>query len=84
MELTEARKAWVVPWKLQVMPLGMDLPVISLTVSTACPSETPPLRLKEMVTETCWPEWLICSGPTPSVMFTNAFIGTNWPWEERT
>ena len=83
--MTEAWKAWAVPWKLVVSVAGIRSSRSTLRISfTASPSATPGLRLKEMVTAGSWPRWLTVSGPTVRVSLATAFRGTSLPELERT
>src|SRR2546422_4646420 len=79
-----AWKACAVPWNL-VVTLGGRMPApASFTSLTASPSETPGLRLNEIVTAGSWPRWLTDSGPTVALRLATAFSGTSAPDDERT
>ena len=45
--------------------------------------ETPGFRLKLIVSDGSWPEWLIASGPTSSRSVMTESSGTSCPVEER-
>ena len=83
MPCIESWNAWAVPWKLVLMVAGRSA-VRVLTWLTASPSDTPGLRLKEIVTDGSWPEWLIVIGPVPFVMLDTALSGTSAPVEDCT
>src|SRR5439155_63906 len=51
---------------------------------TAWLSETPCLRLNEIVTDGSWPRWLTVSGPSPGVRRATASSGTSLLCDERT
>jgi hypothetical protein len=60
---SDSWKACAVPAKLPRMVAGSRISVsASWIASTACPSATPAGRLKEMVTDGNWPEWLMLRG----------------------
>ena len=56
-------KAWAVPWKFVLIVAGSVLRARVVISLTASPIDTPGLRLKEMVTDGSWPEWLTDRGP---------------------
>src|SRR3954470_12696621 len=74
---SDSWKAWAVPAKLPRIVAGRLIRVsASLIASTAWPRATPGGRLKEIVTDGNWPEWLTVRGAVEVSYRVNEDSGT--------
>src|SRR5262249_1593813 len=82
---SEAWNAWAAPWKLPMSVAGARTSRTTCwTCDTAWLSDTPSLRLNEIVTDGSWPRWLTVSGPSAGVSRATASRGTSLACDERT
>src|SRR5947207_7034530 len=78
--LSDAWKAWAVPEKRPRIVVGSPIARVADSMSgTASPSATSGSRLKEIVTDGNWAEWLTMSGVVEASYLAKVLIGSGGP-----
>ena len=78
-------KALALPWNAVVSDSGLPLSFANWSIAaTAVPSDTPGLRLNDIVTDGNSPWWLMTSGDVVVELFTSVLSGTCCPLDEFT